>query len=287
MERETKDERRSPSGRSPVGNSSDQDIFGSPAIGQDLERGDQSSRSVASPSRARGVFNVEQAEVVVPRATEEPVRSSTGRGGSTYSLKRRGDRSFSKHKVDFRDSVVDLRTGEVHPLRHEGSEQVLRRAFHPGAVKKGSMEASIWKYNSPIGHRMLENLVHGGKGLSLNANRMLVLVLTFLCYTAYHASRKPPSIVKSVLHGEGNGVDMMQTVGGHRSLLEVIGDSFMEENNKHNDTATAGWAPFNNPKTGKALLGDLDLAFLGAYASACMPQTNCHGNLFCLGCINC
>lgn len=33
-------------------------------------------------------------------------------------------------------------------------------------------------------------------------NRMLVLALTFLCYTAYHASRKPPSIVKSVLHGD-------------------------------------------------------------------------------------
>lgn len=33
-------------------------------------------------------------------------------------------------------------------------------------------------------------------------NRFIVLALTFLCYTAYHASRKPPSIVKSVLHGD-------------------------------------------------------------------------------------
>lgn len=36
------------------------------------------------------------------------------------------------------------------------------------------------------------------------ANRMVVLLLTFLCYTAYHASRKPPSIVKSVLHGDSS-----------------------------------------------------------------------------------
>ena len=33
---------------------------------------------------------------------------------------------------------------------------------------------------------------------------MVVLLLTFLCYTAYHASRKPPSIVKSVLHGDSS-----------------------------------------------------------------------------------
>jgi OPA family glycerol-3-phosphate transporter-like MFS transporter 1/2 len=43
--------------------------------------------------------------------------------------------------------------------------------------------------------------------LALQTNRLIVLLLTFLCYTAYHASRKPPSIVKSVLHGDAsNGV---------------------------------------------------------------------------------
>ena len=39
--------------------------------------------------------------------------------------------------------------------------------------------------------------VRGAQG-----NRYLVLSLTFLCYTCYHMSRKPPSIVKSVLHGD-------------------------------------------------------------------------------------
>ena len=42
---------------------------------------------------------------------------------------------------------------------------------------------------------------------------MLVLLLTFLCYTSYHASRKPPSIVKSVLHGEGAGAGLAAEFG--------------------------------------------------------------------------
>lgn len=40
------------------------------------------------------------------------------------------------------------------------------------------------------------------KPTPMQTNRFIVLALTFLCYTAYHASRKPPSIVKSVLHGD-------------------------------------------------------------------------------------
>ena len=86
-----------------------------------------------------------------------------------------------------------------------------------------------WTYNAPLGHRVLESCTRGGRGLSLRANRMLVLVLTFLCYAAYHASRKPPSIVKSVLHGDGgtNGESGSAFIaGGHRrrrrSLLEEI-----------------------------------------------------------------
>jgi hypothetical protein len=39
----------------------------------------------------------------------------------------------------------------------------------------------------------------------MQANRFLVLFLTFMCYTAYHASRRPLSIVKSVLNGEPHG----------------------------------------------------------------------------------
>lgn len=61
-------------------------------------------------------------------------------------------------------------------------------------------------------------------------HRALVLVLTFLAYAGYHASRKPPSIVKSTLASEKDG-----------------------------------WAPFNKAG-GQAMLGEVDLAFLGTYA---------------------
>lgn len=52
-------------------------------------------------------------------------------------------------------------------------------------------------------------------------NRLIVLLLTFLCYTAYHASRKPPSIVKSVLHGDSSN-------GGHRKGLQPVPARSME-----------------------------------------------------------
>ena len=53
----------------------------------------------------------------------------------------------------------------------------------------------------------------------------------------YHASRKPPSIVKSVLN----------------------------PTNEQRELGEAGWAPFNGPD-GNRLLGQADLAFLAAYS---------------------
>ena len=38
----------------------------------------------------------------------------------------------------------------------------------------------------------------------LQVHRALVLIVTFLCYATFHASRKPPAIVKSVLRGSNN-----------------------------------------------------------------------------------
>lgn len=72
-------------------------------------------------------------------------------------------------------------------------------------------------------------------------HRFIVLFLTFLCYMAYHASRKPPSIVKSVLNGARGA-----------------------------EGTEGGWYPFDTAQ-GKALLGDVDLAFLGTCVS-CPPQ---------------
>ena len=77
----------------------------------------------------------------------------------------------------------------------------------------------------------------GGKNLSASQYRSTVLVITFLSYMMYHASRKPPSIVKSVL----NPTDEQRRAGAR------------------------GWAPFDGPD-GNAMLGQTDLAFLTAYA---------------------
>lgn len=179
--------------------------------------------------------------------------------------------------------------------------------------------------------------------LTVQTNRLIVLFLTFLCYTAYHASRKPPSIVKSVLHGDAsNGALPAASLrpcrcrcSGAASKHSKLGTCFAGRLQLRLHAATSlpmqqqqiawlaaapplsccaaacslllpclprclspsppaaclrrppaevglddswagdvgkgggGWAPFNHQRDGKALLGQLDLAFLGAYA--CEP----------------
>ena len=77
----------------------------------------------------------------------------------------------------------------------------------------------------------------GGRNLTESQYRMTVLVITFLSYMMYHASRKPPSIVKSVL----NPTEEQRALGER------------------------GWAPFNGPD-GNRLLGQTDVAFLASYS---------------------
>uniref|UniRef100_A0ACD5XY30 Uncharacterized protein n=1 Tax=Avena sativa TaxID=4498 RepID=A0ACD5XY30_AVESA len=69
----------------------------------------------------------------------------------------------------------------------------------------------------------------GGTARGLRRRQYAVLALTFAAYAAFHASRKPPSIVKAVL--------------------------------------SADWAPFSGPR-GTQRLGELDVAFLSTYAAA-------------------
>ncbi|MQM18895.1 hypothetical protein Taro_051898 [Colocasia esculenta] len=73
-------------------------------------------------------------------------------------------------------------------------------------------------------------------------HQISVLLLTFSAYAAFHASRKPPSIVKSVLGPEVSFPDAP------------------------NATASAGWPPFDGPR-GPHRLGELDLAFLSSYSA--------------------
>ncbi|GFP86897.1 putative glycerol-3-phosphate transporter 5 [Phtheirospermum japonicum] len=91
-------------------------------------------------------------------------------------------------------------------------------------------------------------------------HQFLVLLLTFAAYAAFHASRKPPSIVKSILTIPTN-----QTLATTNAT--AASDSEQEpfkftQHSIHNET---GWAPFDGPR-GPHRLGELDLSFLLAYA---------------------
>lgn len=83
-------------------------------------------------------------------------------------------------------------------------------------------------------------------------HQILVLVITFLAYASFHASRKPPSIVKSVL---GPNFD------SNSSSIE----SSLNSDATDSSLIDTGWAPFNGSR-GTHRLGELDLAFLSAYA---------------------
>ena len=121
--------------------------------------------------------------------------------------------------------------------------------------------------------------------LSLTISGVCVQVLTFLSYAAYHGARKPPSIVKSVLHPSSM-----------TSTSEAVGadDPSLRRRLRVNE---GGWAPFNNSEQGLRLLGSLDLSFLTAYAIgmfyagtcscrtvlvsavlSCFPSTACNPN---------
>lgn len=99
-----------------------------------------------------------------------------------------------------------------------------------------------------------------GRNLSLSTYRYLVLLLTFLAYACYHASRKPTSIVKSVL-----------APGTHRSGSSYpwpVGNLFVKDDGQASNMTRShgnGWAPFNG-EDGTAKLGEIDVAFLSCYS---------------------
>lgn len=105
-----------------------------------------------------------------------------------------------------------------------------------------------------------------GKDWTITTYRYVVLLVTFIAYTAYHASRKPSSIVKSVLDPVPNGNST-----GFRPW--PVGDIFIEREpmivsssvDKVVFRKNMGWAPFNG-RDGTSKLGAIDLAFLACYA---------------------
>ncbi|CAH9110544.1 unnamed protein product [Cuscuta europaea] len=79
---------------------------------------------------------------------------------------------------------------------------------------------------------------------TMTFHQILVFTLTFTAYAAFHASRKPPSIVKSVIGPDPKTLNA--------TSHKTDGDS-------------SGWAPFDGP-SGPHRLGELDLAFLLSYS---------------------
>lgn len=98
-------------------------------------------------------------------------------------------------------------------------------------------------------------------GWSLKTHRYFVLVITFIAYACYHASRKPSSIVKSVLDPEPK-------VGTIRFHPWPISHVFVRKEFEGIEEAgleNMGWAPFNG-MDGTSKLGEIDVAFLACYS---------------------
>ncbi|KAL3824559.1 hypothetical protein ACJIZ3_020588 [Penstemon smallii] len=98
---------------------------------------------------------------------------------------------------------------------------------------------------------------------TLKFHKFLTLLLTFTAYAAFHASRKPPSIVKSILTNPSNETLPINSTKNASSASNSDQDPFQfAQNPLRNET---GWAPFDGPR-GPHRLGELDLSFLLAYA---------------------
>ena len=129
---------------------------------------------------------------------------------------------------------VDEQEEEEELLEEELEEEDER--YHRRRRRRGRYSTIKMKKNIPIGVRYLINR-NNGKNFSSEKYRWSVLALTFLSYTMYHATRKPPSIVKSVLNPDAT----------------------------QRELGRDGWAPFDGAD-GNQLLGSIDVSFLAAYS---------------------
>ncbi|GMJ00429.1 glycerol-3-phosphate permease 4 [Hibiscus trionum] len=99
-----------------------------------------------------------------------------------------------------------------------------------------------------------------GKDWSLKSYRYIVLLLTFVAYASYHASRKPSSIVKSVWYPESMESSAPPWPVGNVFIREEF-SGFGADRLKNK-----GWYPFNETD-GTSKLGEIDVAFLACYSS--------------------
>ncbi|KAE8661845.1 putative glycerol-3-phosphate transporter 4 [Hibiscus syriacus] len=99
-----------------------------------------------------------------------------------------------------------------------------------------------------------------GQDWSLISYRYIILLLTFIAYASYHASRKPSSIVKSVLYPESMKSSDPPWPVGNVFIKEDFSGSGT------NGVDNEGWYPFNGTD-GTSKLGEIDVAFLACYSS--------------------
>ncbi|KAK5777506.1 hypothetical protein F383_05564 [Gossypium arboreum] len=101
-----------------------------------------------------------------------------------------------------------------------------------------------------------------GKDWALKSYRYIILLLTFIAYASYHASRKPSSIVKSVFYPE--------SLKNSKVSPWPVGNVFIKEEEfvsfDRNRVESQGWYPFNQ-SDGTSKLGEIDVAFLACYSS--------------------
>lgn len=151
---------------------------------------------------------------------------------------------------------------------------------------QAEMERQVHTRRPPPGIRLLRNV--RGKDFDISAYRASVLVITFIAYALYHMSRKPPSIVKSILDPEGSVItsagsahyalfpplrpsfeNLFLNSSGPERRLEVNNSSLVPSASPTNQNGTErlgkGWPPFDG-KAGKGRLGETDVAFLASYA---------------------
>ncbi|XP_058104519.1 putative glycerol-3-phosphate transporter 1 [Magnolia sinica] len=121
----------------------------------------------------------------------------------------------------------------------------------------GSLEETRTETSSskPYGIRFLEYVKNST--LTYRTYQAIVLIVTFVAYASYHATRKTTSIVKSALDPETTELSFSPWSRTH--LLRSTPQ--MQEKR----VLKSGWAPFDG-SDGTAMLGEIDVAFLSFYS---------------------
>uniref|UniRef100_A0A182RMK5 Sugar phosphate exchanger 3 n=1 Tax=Anopheles funestus TaxID=62324 RepID=A0A182RMK5_ANOFN len=140
----------------------------------------------------------------------------------------------------------------------------MQRARIPSAGRQQRMSSTY--PNAPIGVRVISYL-SAKLCPRFQVNRVLwfkcsVLGLTYIAYTCYHMTRKPISVVKSVLHRNCSTVTLPPEF-----VTPAGGNDPTAPSPLPTDGTWCDYAPFDQPDF-NSLLGALDSAFLFSYAIA-------------------